>query len=246
MHFENGMWQSAWDVFRINLKTVGIAIAAATVLDLLAEYTGKTGGFGIVVDVIIWSMVAISAHGAVLLGSADIGFNGSQKMFWPFVWRSLVLLFLSFVPFAIALFVIHDGENIFLSILKVLPVLGLAALVVFALFGTWLPAVVVNGDKSLSTAADRGGRSFLYVASRLLIGPGLLQTLMIGSIMLAAMSGILAGEVFGAGGLSVSDLISLPIIYAVRAFTVTLVAVILSRAYLITEQSATTAAPKNG
>lgn len=242
MRFENGIWQSAWDVFRINWKTVALAIVAATALDIIAELTGKTGGFGIVVDVFIWSMVAISAHGVVLLGSANVGFSGSQKTFWPFVWRSLVLLLISLVPFVIALFMFHDGANIYLSILKVLPVLGLAALVVFALLGTWLPAVVVNGDKSIGAAAERGGRSFLYAAPRLLLGPGLLQTLTMGLILLAAMSGILQGETFGAAGFSLSDLLSMPILYAVRAFTVTFIAVILSRAYLMAEP----AAPKIG
>jgi hypothetical protein len=237
MQFENGMWQSAWDVFRINWKTVALAIAAATVLDLLAEYSGKTGGFGVAIDVIIWSMVAISAHGVVLLGSADVGFSGGQKTFWPFVWRSLVLLLLCLVPFGLAWIMLHDGDNIYLSMLKALPVLGLAALVVFALLGTWLPAVVVNGDRSIGAAAHRGGRSFAYAAPRLLLGPGLLQTLTIGLILLAAMRGVVVGEVFGATGFSVSDLISLPIIYTARAFTVTLVAVILSRTYLMTEQA---------
>lgn len=244
MQFEDSMWRSAWNACRVNLKTIAIAVLAATLLDLFAEYSGKTGGFGMFIDLVIWSMVAISAHGVVLLGSANVGFSGSQKTFWPFVWRSLVLLLLSMVPFVIALFVMHDGGNFYLTILKALPVLGLTALIVFALFGTWLPAVVVNGDKSLSTAADRGGKSFLYAAQRLLVGPGLLQTLMIGLILLAAMGGVLVGEVFGAGGLSIPDLISLPVIYAVRAYTVTLAAVILSRAYLKAEAAMAQTSPK--
>lgn len=239
MRFETGIWQAAWNVLCRNWKTAAGAIVAAMTLDLVSEYLGKAGSSsGFVPDLIIWSMVAISAHGTVLLDKPDFAFNKSQKIFWPFVWRSGVLILLSAIPFIVAFIIFDGGERSFnLNLLKALPVLGLAALLVFAVLGTWLPAVVVEGDKQLGAAFGRAGRSFSYAALRLLIGPGLLQAILLALIMVVAGQGILSGEVFGAAGFSFSDLISLPVIYAVRTFTVTLLAVILSRSYLIAEDA---------
>lgn len=122
-------------------------------------------------------------------------------------------------------------------------VFGLAALVVFALLGTWLPAVIANGDRRIGAAIDRAERTFFYSAARLLLGPGLLQVVFAGAgliLFAVLLPGILTGEVFGAAGFSIIDLLSLPIIYAVHAFTTTLLAVILSRAYLSAEAKAAT------
>lgn len=235
MQFDKGIWESAWDVFQVNLKTVGLAIAMAIVLDLVIEYLEETGSYRTIADLIIWGMVAISMHGTVLLDKANLATTDS-KLLMPFVWRSFILMLLTLVPFLIVLFWIHDSGNIYWSVFKALPALGLAGLVVFALLGTWLPAVVANGDRRIGTALARGERTFLYAAPRLLLGPGLLQAAMLAAIMVLGMRGLLAGEIFGAAGFSLPDLISLPVIYAVRAFTVTLLAVILSRAYLIGER----------
>ena len=40
MQFANGIWQAAWDAYRINLKTVLIVVGLALVFDLVTDYFG--------------------------------------------------------------------------------------------------------------------------------------------------------------------------------------------------------------
>lgn len=239
MNSDKGIWQAAWDTFCVNRKTVAFAIVAATALDLFTEYRGKASGFGMIMDLMIWSIVAISAHGTVLIGSTDLGLGKTKKLFGAFVWRSFVLLLLCLIPYLVVVYLIYDGGSIYKSGIVALPVLGLAALVIFSLLGTWLPAVVANGNRGIGTAIDRAERSFFYAAGRLLVGPGLLQITLVIVALLAYTKGILSGEVFGAAGLSIVDLIWIPANYAAQAYSVTMVAVILSRAYLKAEAAAT-------
>lgn len=236
MQFENGIWQQAFDVYRLNLKSVAIAIAAAIGLDLLTEYLGSSGSYRTIADLIIWGMVAISMHGTVLRNEVNLGTSDS-KLLMPFVWRSLVLGVLILVPTIIAVFVFYD-EDLLATILKALPVIGLAALIVFSLWGTWLPATVVNGDKGFGTALSRGTRTFTYTVPRLLLGPGIVQVILLAVGVWSTTQGIMAGQVFGEAGFSLIDLIALPFIYALYALLVTILAVILSRAYLIAEEAA--------
>jgi hypothetical protein len=239
MQFDTGIWAAAWDVYRTNWKTVACAIVAASAYDLFTQYMGESGGgSALFIEVLIWSLVAISAHGAVLLGATDLAFTDKRKLLMPFVGRSLVLTFLCLVAFLIALFAFEDRGGLW-NLLKAALVMGLVALVIFALLGTWLPATVAGGNRGIGAAIDRAERTFFYSAARLLLGPGLLQAgfMAVGMVLLAILPGILTGDVFGAAGFSPADFLSLPVIYAVHAFTTTLLAVILSRAYLIAEQA---------
>lgn len=235
MQFDKGIWQSAWDVYRINLKTVGIAVALAIALDLVTDYLGKSGSYRTIADLIIWGMVAISMHGTVLLDKVNLATTDS-KLLMPFVWRSFVLLALALLPFIATLFYFYEDSQVWLSIFKALPVLGLAALITFALLGTCLPAVVANGNKRFGAAFARGQRTFVYSALRLILGPGIVQTaIAVVSIYLVSRQ-VMTGQIFSEAGLSLFDLIFWPAAYAIRAYSVTLLAVILSRAYLIAEE----------
>ncbi len=245
MQFDKGIWAAAWDVYRANWKTVVCAIAAASAYDLFMEYMGESGGSAFFIEILIWSTVAISAHGTVLLGGTDLAFTDKKKLLMPFVSRSMVLALLSLVPGLIAFLVFLDERNIGFSMFMAVLAAGLAALIFFALLGTWLPAVVAGGNRRIGTAIDRAERTFFYSASRLLLGPGLLQAVFLGAglFLLTVLPNALTGEVFGTAGFSFVDLLSLPIIYAVKAFTTTLLAVILSRAYLIAEHKMAQTSP---
>ncbi len=249
MQFDKGIWAAAWDVYRANWKTVACAIVAASAYDLLMEYMGKAGGGGaFFIELLIWSMVAISAHGTMLLGGADLALTDKKKTLLPFLWRSMVLVLLSLIPGLIALLVFLDKGNLGFSLFMTVLVFGLVSLVIFALLGTWLPAVVAGGDRSIGAAIDRAERTFFYSAARLLLGPGLLQIVFagVGLFVLANLPTPLTGEVIGASGFSFFDLLFLPLIYAVHAFTTTLLAVVLSRAYLKAESATAPPAAQPG
>jgi hypothetical protein len=140
-----------------------------------------------------------------------------------------MLVMLAIAPFLVAAQYGH------ITSLEALLLAGPAALVVFGLLGTWLPAVVTNGDRRVSAAFARGRQTFFYTVPRLFLGPGVVQTILLTGAILLPLHGILAGEVFGAAGFNPIDLISLPLFYALRGFLVAILAVVLSRAYRIVE-----------
>lgn len=237
MQFANGIWQAAWDAYRINLKTVLIVVGLALVFDLVTDYLGGASSSSrSVADLFIWGMLAISIHGTILLNQADLATTNS-KLLVPFVLRSLALVTLMMVPTFAAIIYFYEPDSLWLTLFKALPVIGAAALVVFALFGTWLPATVVGTDKRFGSAFARGTKTFLYTAIRLIIGPGLIQGIITAVVMTTITRGIIVGEIYGAAGFSFLDLVFWPVTYLVRAYSVALLAVILSRAYLIAEQT---------
>jgi len=54
---------------------------------------------------------------------------------------------------------------------------------VFSLWGTWLPAIVADGDRTFAVAYRRGVKTRNYSAPRLVVGPGLL-TIVVGIVVL--------------------------------------------------------------
>lgn len=141
------------------------------------------------------------------------------------------------VPAFAAIIYFYEPGAKWMTILKMLPVLAVATLVVFTLLGTWLPATVVGADKRIGAAFARGTKTFAYAATRLIIGPGLTQLVISAIVILALSRGLIVGEIIDAAGFSFADLIFWPLIYLARAYSVAILAVILSRAYLIAEHT---------
>lgn len=229
------------EAFRVMVANIGIAIgcaAAATAVGVFADYLEKPS-ISMVPEVIIWAALAFAAHSSVLLGVSGIRSMANSRDFGGFWMRSLGLTFLFAVPAVIAAFVMAFA----FSRSQTLSIgMGSAAgitvgLCIFSLLGTWLPAVVAGGDRSLSAAFARGAYSFRYVASRLLAGPVLFIT---GVLFLLGLIAIATPQSGAAAASSPVDFgaLDLALRFAAQvsnAYAVVITAVILSRAYMMIE-----------
>lgn len=153
------------------------------------------------------------------------------------LWLVIVLLFLTDIG-AIVLFTsllksfaqaqnLGRNELIGLTILLTLVVQWL----LLSLFGTAIPAATLNYRTSPGEVLTRARHSFFFIASRLLIGPGLLGSLMFAGLLYAATAGLLPGWQSLADITPVSALIELGFGF-MRYFIMCLTAAILSEGYL--------------
>jgi hypothetical protein len=235
--FETDIWQAGWDVFRRNLLSVAIATGVMLPLDMTLDYMKSSGSSRTVADLFIWSFVAISMHGTVLSDKTDVGLKDG-RLLMPFVWRSLALMALVMLPTVFALFYLYEEEQFGVTLLKVTPVACIAALVVFGFLGTCLPAVVGGGDRRFAAAFARGRQTFTYVAPRLLWGPGVIFLCQLTVIGIFATQDLINADLVGKDGLNFVDIVLSLAIYASRCFSLALLAVVLSRAYLMSGEGA--------
>jgi hypothetical protein len=103
-------------------------------------------------------------------------------------------------------------------------------------WGTWLPAVVADGDRSFAAAGKRGSITFGYVCLRLFACNGLLLAvaflgLAFGIELIGSDGSIWSAET----GFSLATFLLVCVFYFVFAIQTVLPATILSRAYLIAE-----------
>ena len=155
-----------------------------------------------------------------------------------FGFRTIMLGLISITPMFILIFFLLDMMDRNSAILVTILLALLFAALIFAKWGTMLPAIVMQGDRTFSTAGKRGTISFYYAFPRLLLSFGLLTILQIAFVtILVVLLG--AGDEFfpEAGGFNFALLLPTFVGAIVGGYQVVLTSVILSRAYLRAENA---------
>jgi len=197
----------------------------------------------------IW--VAYAFHTTILLGVTSNNWRDhfragkSYETIKPFMWRSFaffgislgIILFVFILSGGVAAMLRNDGPNIFgvvflgSLIIIGLPIYGL----LFAVFGTSLPAAVSGDNASFSAAFKRAKGLYWFTYGRLLVGPALFIT---GLVALSIGLQIIGFPVsvfsengqFDPVGVGVSFLL-----YAFQLFSIGLTVTVLCKAYLLGE-----------
>ncbi len=240
--FQTGLWAETWRVARINLRKVVIYVAAMIIIAALPEFLDGKGGSGFwVAQTFAAVLLAIPAHLTVLRNSPVIDAT-ANRVFLDFWWRGLILSVLPFIPCAVLALVMiwswgaHEVIAGGVSLLLWL-ILGSAA---FAKWGTVLPAVITDCDKTYSAAGARGSQTFGYAFGRLLVSLGLLTAIQFGASFTMLMVFNSSGDFFTAsGGIDILTWLIGLVSQLIGAYGLIMTAVILSRSLLLAENNTT-------
>jgi len=237
--FSRNIWEEALCVARANLAVIAFVVLAFIALFILDERFKASSSSMSIASTFLWTGLALMSHSTVLNGKS--GLSADYKVYRAFLWRTVALGALVIVPTVLAALFFASYGMLWLYI-GGLSIGAIASLLIGSKWGTWLPAVVAGGDTGFVEAGKRGKRTFGYVFGRLSVGPGLL---MIASFVAYALvlSSLDSQEIWPTTGLNIQGLLSTIIFLIVQAYIVVMIAVILSRAYLIAENKAAAAVP---
>jgi hypothetical protein len=233
MKFETGIWRGMFSNAWMNRYLV-LAMIAALVIISVAGDLGIASTSGIYVRILIWLYLALPAHHTALTGQSGLAKVNNRKFVLGFLGRAAALSIVGAIGFLPLISLVATlGKD---AIVGIFVIVYLATeLVVLSLFGTWLPAVVDDGDRGFGAAFRRGKRTFWFVFFRLLLCNGLL-------IFSAGVVLVLASEVSGydkiwTSGTGFHPIAALGTTFATGLFVlhVVMLATVLSRAYLIAE-----------
>jgi hypothetical protein len=238
--FADGIWAKSFEVFKRNIGPGAAYVGGMLLLAILSEFMETTGGQW-AGQIFIAAMLAIVAHLTVLKGVA--GFAGMSKaensgyLLTRFAWRGLILGLIACVPMAAAMFIVlGGGYGEVIAIAAALVILLFAASLVFAAWGTMLPACVMGEGFGFSQATSRGKLTFGYAFPRLLVAFGLLSFIGLAfAIGTAKLSGGDGNILPKSGGFDVLIFTGILADNIVGAFQIVMTAVILSRAYVMAE-----------
>jgi hypothetical protein len=233
MQFENGIISESLRVFLERKITVSTVFGVMIVIGYLESFVSSKTGFNFAFTFVM-SMLAVTVHKTVILGTFDERSVADTKVIFAYVWRIIAMTLLSLIP-AIVAFVLLTGMDKNISIGIAVLVWAICYLFLLGLFGTCLPAIAVAGDKSWTSAFHRGRSTLGYVLTRL--------TFLNGSLLfvLYAAIGTMAVVLKHRGLISTNDYplwFSLPtnlVATLVSIFAAVMASTILSRAYLIAE-----------
>jgi hypothetical protein len=234
-----GLWAETAEVFHRNLKPCLAYVFAVLAIAFAAEFVKSNSSFT-VAQSFAAALLAIPAHLTVLknqAGFAALNVPANGKLTMPFVFRGLGLGFLALIPFLAALIaLIAAGMPEWTALLASVAVLLVFAALVFAKWGTMLPAVLAQDDKTLSRAGQRGSLVMGYALPRLLLCFGFLSAVQIGLVFGFTSVGEGDGNFFPViGGFDVLLFAATLIGSIIGAFQIVMTAVILSRSYLRAE-----------
>jgi hypothetical protein len=237
--FGRNIWSEAVHVSWENLSVIALVVVALLLLLIVSDYFGLSASSTGIGSTLIWILLAIAGHATVLKGRSGLKSIDNTVMM-PFLYRTMGLIGLTLVPVFIGIFLtISYGETaIYLTVLLIA---GISSILVLGKWGTWLPAVVAGGDRSLRSAGRRGRTVFGYVVSRLLAGPGILTIASFGAYFFLIGLFDLQALVWTDEGPQIREILISLLFTISQAFVTVMTAVILSRAYLMTEMA--TAAP---
>lgn len=235
MTFSSRLLDETFRALSLNRPMVLIFLAANVALQILDEQLGRGGTAG---QLILFSMMAICIHQAVIKTDFKVAVFTPNSMLWSYGWRLLGMWALAGVPAFVltSLFPIPAArENLFVGLFVIM--FSILYALALSMWGTALPAVAVGGDAGLASATARGKMTIGYSAARffLCLGP----LLIMGFALLILLSGklnpdnlkILGGSIrINFAPLTVTLLASL-----FGLFNTALASTILSRAYLIGE-----------
>lgn len=226
----NFLYSQTTKLFFSLLPYVAIAIFGEIAIQIIKEKLSAGAGLAFA-SILVWSYLAYAAHAAILVSEdRDPALEGKRVL--GFALRTFALILLIMIPAAIISFIIGGPALQFVTTML------FAALVfsflVFILFGTVLPAYVINRNVGFTAAFSRGKSQFGWLAGHLLIGPVLVSFI--------AFAVIFSGmNLTGFELLSESYFPNIPLFvvlivgYTIRAFGAVMVAWILSTAYLRSE-----------
>ena len=236
---EKGLWRESADVFHRNLKPCLAYIGAMLAIAVAAELF-KSSSPSIIAQSFAAALLAIPAHLTVLKNKA--GFDAlnspeSSKAIMSFVFRGIGLGVISFIPFILTLiFLLSLGMTVWEAVPRSSLLLLLCASWIFAKWGTMLPAIIAQDDKSIARSGIRGSMVKGYAFPRLLLAFGILSTIQLGIFLALASLSNGDGNYFPDTGGFDFVLIAASIISGILgAFQIVMIAVILSRSYLRAE-----------
>ena len=233
MTFERGLWAETAHNFKANLWVILAVIGALAAWGVAQDVIGSNGGSA---TTIIWLAVVIAVHSTILKGQPGFISLNQKGVFVGFLWRSFVFVAAGIIP---ALLTLPLSENLAKGVWLLfvfLPAYGVSQALLLSIWGTWFPAVVADGDKTLSAAWRRGKKTFTYVFARLIFGNGPIVVLAFGLLLLVLGQVESEGTVWSEakGFDAVAFALQLFLITAF-AFQFVMMATVLSRAYLIVE-----------
>jgi hypothetical protein len=237
---EMGLWATTWSVAQRNITACAAYVGMMMVIGFAQDFMSSSGGLS-VAQGFAAAFLAIPAHLSVLRGDKQLqtlmGTN-DNRVLWRFFWRAFLLGAIAFIPAIIALIlaatVFQAEVTIAIGIMAL--ILAMAFPIVFAKWGTMLPAAVVDSDYSFATASRRSSTTFGYAFSRLLVSFLVLTALMVAVILGLAMLSAGDGKFLLPSGMPDMPMIAGAALgNIIGAFQVVMTAVILSRAYLRAE-----------
>jgi hypothetical protein len=235
MNFSRGLFQEAFQALSVNRPIALTFLAAQIVLQILEE---KLGNSGSAAQLILFSILAICIHQAVIKPDFSVPNLTQRGMMWGYGWRLLVMLILCGLTayFLASLFPIPAGQiDAFIGIIAIIFLILYVS--VLSMWGTALPAVAVGGDAGFAGATARGRRTFGYSASRLFFccGPLVVAEFVLIVFLFHKLGGV-DPKIFGG-----PTGVNLPLLFLALLgslfglFNTALASTILSRAYLIGE-----------
>jgi hypothetical protein len=232
---DENIWSTAWKVCAVNWRTSVLVVFMAMSLVVVKEWLEKNDIGGGVVDAIIWSILAIASFRTLLLGSSGLGSERTSKYMTAFWIKAYALGVLCTIP-AIGIFLLlvtkfNVPAQSYLGIFSIVAFGAIFGVLVFSLWGTWLPAVIADGNRTIATAHRRGLKTFKYSLPRLVIGPGLL-TIVVGLVVLSSGRFLNTSDILNPP-LSINFIPALffTIITLVNTYLTVLGCVVLARAY---------------
>ena len=184
---DENMWSTAWRVCAVNWRTSLLVVFMVMSLIVIKEWLEKNDIGGGVVDAIIWSTLAIASFRTLLLGSTGLGSQRTSKYTTAFWIRSYALGVFYMIPAAgiwlLLVFKFRVEAESYLAIFSINTFGAIFGVLVFSLLGTWLPAIVADGDRTIAAAYRRGVKTRNYSMPRLAVGPGFL-TIAVGIFVL--------------------------------------------------------------
>ncbi|WP_432286796.1 hypothetical protein SLT36_08335 [Aminobacter sp. BA135] len=247
MENNRNIWSTSFRIMKKDVIYVLIYCATLVVFLMVQEKMETTSG-GTIALTFASAILAIPAHFSVLshLSTADAmrELHGKNPKYMnSFLFRTIVLGVISCAPI-LALTILLTGGGWGRTSLIAIAVLSLllSAALVFAKWGTMLPAIIMQGDKTFAAAGRRGRTSFFYAFPRLLLSFGLMSIVQFAAVS-ASLTWLGAGEYFfpATGGFDFALLLGVTIGAAINAYQIIMSAVILSRSYLQAETAANSA-----
>jgi len=244
MENNRNIWSTTFRIMKKDAIYVLIYCATLVVFLMVQEKMETTSG-GTIALTFASAILAIPAHLSVLsrLSTADAmrELQGKNpKYMGSFLLRTIALGVISCAP-VLALTIRLTGGDWGRTSLIAIAIFSLllSAALVFAKWGTMLPAIIMQSDKTFAAAGRRGSISFFYAFHRLLLSFGLMSIVQFAAVG-AALTWLGAGEYFfpAAGGFDFALLFAVVIGAAINAYQIIMSAVILSRAYLQAESAA--------
>jgi hypothetical protein len=240
-HNQTSIWAESWRVLMLNLGPAGFYVAAMLAISTAAEFLESKAGLTIA-QVVAAAALAIPAHLTVLKNLSGFDSMKGSKVLMPFVLRSVGLGALVFIlGMAIPAVLLFNGyidqSEAIVAMMALFLILGV---LVFAKWGTMLPASAVDADKSFAAAGRRGKIAFGYSISRLFVAFGVMTVIQLAVTYLLTLVFPTANQDFfpASGGIYFASVLAVTLGSFVGAYQIVMTAVILSRSFQKAEATA--------